>query len=436
MPDASPRASEELEPDSGRAEAITRFVLRLGRALHRYGYAAHALEDALRQVSRRLGLQAQFFTTPTSIFAAFGAIEQQRTHLLRVEPGEVDLGKLAALDDVIRGVLAGRVTPLEGVDRIDRIVTAPMRYGRALRTVAYAVSSAAACRILGGGLASVAVAAVVGFTIGLLALLVKLAPGAQRIFELGAAFTASSLVTFVGATGLSFSAPTATLAGLIVLLPGLTLTIAMTELASRHLASGTARLSAAFIVLVSLAFGVAMGSQVSGAVLGALPRATGLAVAPLGARDIPLPPWTLWVAVAVILPAFTVLLRARPKDLGWVFIVSLAAFAVTRWAAPVFDAPLAACLGALTVGVASNLYEWMERGPASVPLVHGVLLLVPGSIGYRSLTSLLDQDITVGLEAAVTMVLTAGGLAAGLLVANVLVLPRRRKTQRQETSDQ
>ena len=71
------------------------FILRLGRALHSYGYAANQLEEVMDQAAQRLGLRGQFFTTPTSIFAAFGPQEDQRTFLIRVEPGGVDLGRLA-----------------------------------------------------------------------------------------------------------------------------------------------------------------------------------------------------------------------------------------------------------------------------------------------------------------------------------------------------
>jgi uncharacterized membrane protein YjjB (DUF3815 family) len=63
----------------------------------------------------------------------------------------------------------------------------------------------------------------------------------------------------------------------------------------------------------------------------------------------------------------------------------------------------------------------VKLGPASVPLVPGVLLLVPGSIGYRSLTMLLSQDVETGLSAGITAALTAFALAGGLIVANVLV---------------
>jgi uncharacterized membrane protein YjjB (DUF3815 family) len=54
-----------------------------------------------------------------------------------------------------------------------------------------------------------------------------------------------------------------------------------------------------------------------------------------------------------------------------------------------------------------------------------VLLLVPGSIGYRSLTSLLDQNVVVGVTAGFTMILTAVAIAGGLLVSSVLVPTRR-----------
>ena len=86
---------------------------------------------------------------------------------------------------------------------------------------------------------------------------------------------------------------------------------------------------------------------------------------------------------------------------------------------------LGASIGTLTVGLASNLFERFKFGPASVPLVPGVLLLVPGSIGYRSLTMLLSQSVEPGLAAGITAVLTAVALAGGLIVANVLVPPTK-----------
>ena len=98
------------------------FVLRLAHALHASGYAAHSLEDVLKHVCDRLGLIGQFFTTPTAIMASFGPLDAQRTHLIRVQPGELNLGRLSALDAVAQRVSAGELTPQEGSARIDQIL--------------------------------------------------------------------------------------------------------------------------------------------------------------------------------------------------------------------------------------------------------------------------------------------------------------------------
>jgi uncharacterized membrane protein YjjB (DUF3815 family) len=54
-----------------------------------------------------------------------------------------------------------------------------------------------------------------------------------------------------------------------------------------------------------------------------------------------------------------------------------------------------------------------------------MLLLVPGSLGFQSLSSLLRQDTLLGLETAVRVAVVAISIAAGILVSTVIVPPRR-----------
>lgn len=121
-----------------------KFILKLGRALHTHGYPAHRLEEVLEKASERLGVHAQFFSTPTSMLAAFGPEDDQQTFLLRVTPGDVNLARLAELDDVTIGVLRGACDAATGSSLIDQILERPMEYGQLLRTFAYALASAAA----------------------------------------------------------------------------------------------------------------------------------------------------------------------------------------------------------------------------------------------------------------------------------------------------
>ncbi len=124
------------------------FILRLGQALHQYGTPAHRLEEQLLQVSERFGVEARFFSTPTSIFASFGAPESLQTSLIRVEPGEMDLERLTLLDGLALEVIHGKISPEQGAQRVEFILQSPARYGRAITLLCWTVAAGAAARLL------------------------------------------------------------------------------------------------------------------------------------------------------------------------------------------------------------------------------------------------------------------------------------------------
>jgi uncharacterized membrane protein YjjP (DUF1212 family) len=391
------------------------FVLKMARAMHGYGYAAHRLEETLSATSRRLGLDAQFFSTPTSIFAAFGKQDDQQTYLIRVEPGDTDLGKLAQVDRITLQVIRGQIGPTEGARELDVVAHAPSAYGPLLSVTAFGLTSATSARFLGGGWPEIGAAAIIGLVTGALAIPMGKSQSLGRIFEPVAAFIATALATAIAVLVTPVSVFVAVLGGIIVLLPGLTLTVAMTELATRHLASGTARLSSALLVFLTIIFGVAFGGKLVTLALGS----------PEAVTPASLPLWTEIVALAIAPFSIAVLLRAAPSDLGWVAVAGWLAYGGSRLGAASLGVELGAFTGALAVGIGSNLYALLRDRPSQVPLVPGVLLLVPGSIGFRSVSSMLNREVISGIETAFTMVFIATALVAGLLVANVVV-PRRK----------
>ena len=82
-------------------------------------------------------------------------------------------------------------------------------------------------------------------------------------------------------------------------------------------------------------------------------------------------------------------------------------------------------MGALVLGVASNLASrWLDQ-PSAIALIPALILLVPGSLGFRSLQALLADDVVGGIESLFSMALVAIALVSGLLVANLLMTPRR-----------
>jgi uncharacterized membrane protein YjjP (DUF1212 family) len=323
----------------------------------------------------------------------------------------VNLAKLAALEQVSLDVAHGRVSPREGMAHIQRIVAAPSPYSPPLVTLAFGVLSGAVCQFLGGGWHEIIVATVLGLGLGLFALYAERHARISRVFESLAAFllsaTAIGLARFVG----PISVFVATLSGLIVLMPGLLLTTAITELATRHLASGTLRLSSAFMTLLGIVFGVALGTKLGVAVFGA----------PIGHPAETLPGWVAIVAVPLASASSAVILRADPRDAPWIVAAGVLGVVAGRVGATHLGLELGMFVAALGVALASSAYERWRQRPAPVVLVPGILLLVPGSIGYRSMSALMERDTVSGIDTAFTMILTAVSLVAGLLIAGVLV---------------
>ncbi|MCU0617521.1 MAG: threonine/serine exporter family protein [Gemmatimonadaceae bacterium] len=81
---------------------------------------------------------------------------------------------------------------------------------------------------------------------------------------------------------------------------------------------------------------------------------------------------------------------------------------------------LGAFLGALLVSAGSNLLERFRRVAAMVTQVPGLLILVPGGIGFRSVTSLLGNETVAGIDTAFRVALVGISLAAGILAGNVV----------------
>ncbi|MFP2902117.1 threonine/serine exporter family protein, partial [Corallococcus sp. 4LFB] len=81
--------------------------------------------------------------------------------------------------------------------------------------------------------------------------------------------------------------------------------------------------------------------------------------------------------------------------------------------------------GALLLGVGSNALARLRNRPAVTTVVPGLMLLVPGSVGFRSLASLLERDVVAGVDTAFSMLMVAVALAAGLLSANAIMPSRK-----------
>jgi uncharacterized membrane protein YjjP (DUF1212 family) len=410
---ARARGQTASAPGEDAQRSAFDFIEKLARALHRYGYSAPHIEDALTAVCARLGIRGEFFATPTAIFATLESPEYEDTFLIRVAPGGINLDKLSRLDRLTHDVADGRVPVPDASRQIDEIRATPPRYRGKARVVAAVVASACSARFFGGGWREVVACGVIGCVTGLLELIGR----RDRRFALHepvSAFLAGLIACMAAAWMPPISLFIATCGGLIILLPGLTVTTAISELATQHLASGTSRMMSALILFLTMGFGLAVGLKV-----GLVSFAP-----PLEATSVPLPTWTLFVALLLAPIAFLVRFQANPRDTLSIVVICALAFGCARLGSQTLGISNGAFAGALAVGVASGLHSRWRNRPALVTSTVGIIMLVPGSVGFRSITNIIARDPIAGIQTAIAMIVTAVAIVTGLLLARVIV-PRR-----------
>jgi uncharacterized membrane protein YjjB (DUF3815 family) len=139
----------------------------------------------------------------------------------------------------------------------------------------------------------------------------------------------------------------------------------------------------------------------------------------------PLPDWATWLALALTPGCFAILFCARYPQWPIIYATALAGYGVHALTNAKFGSEVGAFAGALTVGCISNLYARIRDRPALIPSTPGMIILVPGSLGYRALTALLESQTMTGLEFAFDTILVAFSLAGGLLAASAIIPPKR-----------
>ena len=118
------------------------------------------------------------------------------------------------------------------------------------------------------------------------------------------------------------------------------------------------------------------------------------------------------------------LFKSRLKD---IFVITLVAFGgyFGNWVGfLVLGTQLQGFLGGLVVGIISNVFNHVTNRPAFFLNLPGLILLVPGSVGFRGINLLFEQDGINAINTSFMMLTQAFALVAGFFLANLFSKPR------------
>lgn len=383
------------------------------KALHGFGAPAHRVEELVDLLGEKTGQRAQLFAVPTALIFTFGEGKNQAVQVQRTRPGDFDLGRLAEIEKMVRGLRPANKSLKQSSKSMKEVLARAELYSPIQFLMAFSLVSGSVSVFMGGSWREVLSSLIAGFLVGALLQIPQKWPSLGQVIVPGAALLASFAALVLG-DFLDASTGIITAASLIVLVPGFTLTTALTELATGHWSSGSARLAAAATNFLLLTFGVAVGHAAASPFL------------PEGQPELILaaPIYLKGVALVISGISLAVLFKARVRDMKWIVLSVTIAYLASVVSAEHLDPRLCAFAPALTVGLGANLFARWTGHPVALFQVPGVMILVPGSLGLHSLLALLNHDVLPGVESGFATFLAASSLVAGLLFANLIITPK------------
>lgn len=398
-------------PTTAKLDQLAGFLRQLAQALHISGMPAHDLELHLNSLGQRLGVRVDCFAVLTMLTLNITADNAtQRVEMLRLPPYDYNMARLIALEKLLREI-DGKVSLAACTHRLEAILVAPPLWsGWSLALLGFLLSSSVAV-LLGGGWTELLCGGLVGMLFvaahQALSRVPRLGPATPVILCAAAALCAHALNLLLPQQNPLITA----VAGVVLLLPGFTLTIAMSELATQNLLSGTGRLAGVVLLLFMMGAGLVIGTQI-GQHLIPTPDAVALAAVPA---------WMVWPAIAVLGVAMLGVLQAPLAAVHVMVGGSLLAWAVFSLVGAMLGNIVGAFAGALAVAGAGHLYAHATGQPDILVKIPGLLALVPGSMGFRGVLALIEQDSSAGMMLMTSMALTGAVLAVGLLLADNIV---------------
>lgn len=391
-----------------------RFILRFGKALHSAGAPAHTLEATMQDMCQLWKIRGQFLSLPTSIVAGFTKGEDEMTKIERVEPMGVNLGKLSDIDTVSRAVIENKISYEEGYQKLDEILEMPEPYGKRVHMTYFLFSTTGFMVLFGGSWGDLIAAMIVGCLMGLMSI-VKPVGLVRQLFEAFVA-VAASLATYLLAKLIpGLNVGVIIISSLIIFMPGLFITIAIAEIATNNLVSGTARMVGGVMILLKLTFGVFIGSKI----------ASFFHYHPMDIDFGKIPVWVAYVTLPVTAFMSVINFKANRADWKWVTLAGVYGYICSKVGSQYLGPELGMFFGGACVGAMSNIFARLKDKPSSIFQWPGIILLVPGSVGYRGMSSLFERNIVGGLDTAFTMVTLAMALVVGVFFGNILIKPRR-----------
>lgn len=393
---------EELA-DNSTIDFITKTISLLAK----YGASVIELQKTASKLMQRFLKDGEFLVMSGAFCINFGARFNHKTVMIPLANSELNVSKLQELTGVVEEVALDKCSSVEGLKELNIIDAKKPLYGKLLTVLGWAMSSFGVAVIFGGSWQVAIVATLISFVATMITLnsVDKLKILGNPLSAFFAVIIAAGLTNVFG----DYSVPLAIVCGLIALMPGFSLTQGISEIAHSHIVSGSARLMSAIITLLMLAVGVFIGYKVVSLYSGI--KLNTFSVTP-GSWEI------IVIATAIVMISFGIMFNAPRKHFWAIVVVGVLSTLTMIYGGEAGGSYLGAGTATFILIILGNVYaRWRKCGGAIIK-VPCIMVLVPGSVGFNGVISMLSTNMESGLETGLMMIMTAVSIVVGGLLAD------------------
>lgn len=463
-----PRLEDEIRITVHIAELLSRqrYLIRLCRALMKYGAPTHRLEEYMRMTARVLEIESSFLYIPGCMIISFDDASTHTTEVKVVRSSQgIDLGKLADVHEIYKEVIHDVIGVEEATKRLEDTMKKRSKFHILFLIFAHGCASASVGPFaFNARPVDMPVAFLLGCLLGVLQLI--LSPKSSlysNVFEISAAVLTSFLarafgsIRFQGEPLFCFSALAQSAIALI--LPGYTVLCASLELQSRSIVAGSVRMVYAIIYSLFLGFGITIGTAVYGLLDLQASTAYTCPASPINNEYLQRFPFVLLFTACL-----ATVNQAKWEQIPMMMVISLAGYVVSYFSSKRFyyNTQVSNALGAFVIGVMGNCYSRLRHGLAAAAMLPAIFVLVPsglaasgslisgitsaeemtrnpyavvanGTQGFvdaaknQSAAQARDQSYGVVFDIGYGMVQVAIGTTVGLFLAALVVYPLGKK---------
>lgn len=400
-----------------QAAEAAHLAARIGRILFTNGADTHHVNRAIIDATRDMGHVAHVLVTSEAILVTVGTNKQFSTKVGQgFSSAAVNMGKLAAINDLIEDIRTGRLDAEAIERRLDAIENAASRYPAYLVVFGVTMTTAALARLFGATWIVVAAS----LAAGLVSVLLRRRMPSIWPNQFADTFVVATLSGLVAVLVLQFfpgeSPVLALTAAGMILVPGVPLINGVREVTSGNAGNGVARLTTGIATVLAIGFALFTVSFVTGA---DLPIDGGP-----GSLSVPQDLFFAGLAAA----GFTLLFNVPPKAIGFCIVAGMTSHGLrTLLEHAGLALPISSLLGAFAAGLIARFAAGIHKVPAVVFAFPGVVALIPGSFGFRAGIGGLQimaqgvgssqSLVAMTLSLIIITVVTTTAIAIGLVLA-------------------